>query len=131
MFLLGPDVPEKRAEFDDWMECGTVDYGYLTRVIPIGSLDPRDDQLSQRGALVEDLEEVESNPEKPGKTFKIGRLLSEPFQTNLIEFLRAHQGDFAWTYHNILGIDPSIVVQKLNEDPNAQLIKQKHRSFNP
>ncbi|KAL5560578.1 hypothetical protein UlMin_036789 [Ulmus minor] len=103
-FPLGPDVPEKLAEFNDWMECGTVDYGYLTGAIPLGSLDPRDDQFSQRGAPVEDLEEIEFDPEKPGKTFKIGRLLLEPFRTNLIEFLR---------------------------DPDARPIKQKRRSFNP
>ncbi|KAL5575149.1 hypothetical protein UlMin_016848 [Ulmus minor] len=103
-FPLGPDVPEKLAEFDDWMVCGTVDYGYLTGAIPLGSLDPRDDQFSQRGAPVEDLEEIEFDPEKPGKTFKIGRLLLEPFRTNLIEFLR---------------------------DPDARPIKQKRRSFNP
>ena len=63
--------------------------------------------------------------------FKIGRLLSEPFRTNLIEFLRAHQGDFALTHHDIPGIDPSIAVYKLNEDPNARPIKQKRQSFNP
>ena len=100
-------------------------------MIPLGSLDTRDDQFSQRGAPVKDLEEVEFNLEKPRKTFKIGRLLSEPFQTNLIEFLRAHQGDFAWTHHDILGIDLSIVVHKLNKDPDARPIKQKCRSFNP
>ncbi|KAL5542109.1 hypothetical protein UlMin_009819 [Ulmus minor] len=127
-FPLGPDVPEKLAEFDDWMVCGTVDYGYLTGAIPLGSLDPRDDQFSQRGAPVEDLEEIEFDPEKPGKTFKIGRLLLEPFRTNLIEFLRAHKGDFAWTHHDIPGIDPSIAVHKLNEDPDARPIKQKRRS---
>ncbi|KAL5580895.1 hypothetical protein UlMin_013337 [Ulmus minor] len=57
-FPLGPNIPEKPIEVYDWMECGTVDYGYLTKVIPLGSLDPRDDQFSQRGAPVKDLEEV-------------------------------------------------------------------------
>ena len=41
-FPLGPDVPEKPVEVYDWMECGTVDYEYLTGVILLGSLDPRD-----------------------------------------------------------------------------------------
>ena len=71
-FPLGPDVSEKLAEFDDLMECGTVDYEYLTGAIPLGRLDPRDDQFSQRGASVKDLEEVEFDPKKIGKTFKIG-----------------------------------------------------------
>ena len=34
-------------------------------------------------------------------------------------------------YHDISGIDPSIAVPKLNEDPDARPIKQRHRSFNP
>ena len=101
------------------MECGTVDYGYLTRAIPLGSLDPRDNQFAQRGASVKDLEEVEFNPNKLGKAFKIGKLLVEPFRIDLIEFLRAHQGDFSWMHHDIPGIDPLIAVHKLNEDPDA------------
>ena len=77
-FPVGPDTPPKQVEVYDWMECGAVDYGYLTREIPLGSFDPRNDQFAQRGAPVEDLEEVEFDPKKPGKTFKIGRLLAEP-----------------------------------------------------
>ena len=96
-----------------------VNYGYLTRAIPLGSLDPRDDQFSQREASVEDLEEIEFDPKKLGKTFKIGRLLVELLRENIIEFLRAHQGDFTWTHQDILGIDLLIVVHKLNEDPEA------------
>ena len=63
--------------------------------------------------------------------FKICRLLSEPFRTNLIKFFRAHQRDFSWTHHYIPGIDPSIAVHKINEDPEARPIKQKRRFFNP
>ena len=105
------------------MECGTVDYGYLMRAIPLGSLDPRDKQFPQRGSPVKDLEEVQFDPNKPGKTFKIGKLLSELLWTELIEFIRVNQGDFSWTHYDIPGIDPSIMVHKLNEDPNVRLIK--------
>ena len=55
-FPIGPDEPPKPVEIYDWMECGAVDYGYLMGAIPLGSLDPRDDQFSQRGPLVIDLE---------------------------------------------------------------------------
>ena len=99
-------------------------------MISLGSLDPRDDQFAQRGAPVKDLEEVKFDPEKPGKTFKIGKLLVEPQQSDLIGFLRAHQGDFAWTHHDILGIDLAIAVHKLNKAPEAWPIKQKRSSFN-
>ena len=107
------------------MECSTVDYRYLMGAIPLGCLDPNYDQFTQRGASVEDLEEMEFDPKKLGKTFKIGKLLAEPSQTNLIKFLRTHQGDFAWTHHDIPDINPLIAVHKLNEDPDTRPIKQK------
>ena len=52
------------------MECGTVNYKYLTGAVSLGSIDPRDDQFTQRGAPVEDLEEVEFDPEKLGKNIQ-------------------------------------------------------------
>ena len=129
-FPVGLDAPPKLVEIYDWMECGTVDYGYLTGAIPLGSLDPRDEQFMQRGAPVKDLEGIQFDPEKPGKFFKINKLLSEPLRTDLIEFIRAHQRDFSQTHHDIPGINPSIMVHKLNVDPNARPIKQKRRQIN-
>ena len=57
-FLVGPDISPQPAEVYDWMECGAVDYGYLTGEIPLGSIDPRDDHFVQIGVPVEDLEEI-------------------------------------------------------------------------
>ena len=81
-FSLGSDTPPKLVEFYDWMECGTVDYAYLTGEIPLGSLDPKDDQFAQRGALVE----VEFDMEKPRKTFKIGSYWSNHNSQILLSF---------------------------------------------
>lgn len=122
---------EKEAQWCNWMECTAVDYNYLIGVIPLGSLDPRDEQFSQRGVPVEDLEKIEFSPDEPGKTFKIRKLLGKLLHSNLIEFLRTQKGDFSWTHHDIPCINPSISIHKLNEDPDARLVKQKHRSFNP
>ena len=77
------------------MECGAVDYGYLMGAIPLGSLDPKYDQFSQRRASVKDLEEIEFDSKKPNKTFKIEKLLAELSRTDLIKFLRAHRGEFS------------------------------------
>ena len=51
-------------------------------------------------------------------------------RTQLIEFIRAHKRDFAWTHHDILGIDPRVIVHKLNIDREAKPVKQKRRYFN-
>ena len=57
--------------------------------------------------------------------------MREPPQTKLIEFIRAHKVDFAWTSHDIPVIDLSIMMNKLNMDQKAKPVKQKIRSFNP
>ena len=36
-------APLKPIEMYDWMECSSVNYGYLTGVITLGILDPRDE----------------------------------------------------------------------------------------
>ena len=118
-------------EVYDWMVVGSVDYGYLTRSIQLGSLDLCDELFELRGTLMEELEGVLFNPNEPRKFFKIGKLLPEPLQTRLIEFIRAHKGDFAWTPHEIPGNDPTAMVHKLNVGWEARPIKQKRRSFNP
>ena len=53
----------------------------------LGKSRPQDEQFAQRGALIEDLKEVQFDLEKPGKNFKIGKLLSEPLRTDLVEFI--------------------------------------------
>ena len=107
------------------MEVRIIDYGFLIRAIQLGSLDPRDDFPKQRGAPFEELEEVPFDLNEHGKFFKIGKLLGEPLQTQLIEFIRVHQGDFAWTHHDILGIGLGVIVYKLNINKGAKLVKQK------
>ena len=108
-----------------------MDYGFITGAIQLGNLDPRDESYELRRSPIEELDEVQFSPDKPGKTFKIGRLLCEPFQTRLIEFLRRHKSEFAWTHLDILGIDLTIMVHNLAVDPKIKLVKQKMRSFNP
>ena len=78
---------------------------------------------------MEELEEVMFSPDEHEKNFKIGKLMSEPLRTRLIEFIWGHKGDFAWNYHDIPGIDPLVMVHKLNIDWEAMSIKQKRRSF--
>ncbi|KAL5575413.1 hypothetical protein UlMin_017112 [Ulmus minor] len=127
-------VSTKRHNPGECLQVGAVDhvdYGVITGAIQLGSLDPRNDFYKQRGSPVEDLEEVQFNPDEPGRTFKIGRLLCEHFRAKLIEFLRKHENDFALTHRDIPGIDPTVMVHSLVVDPKARPIKQKRRSFNP
>ena len=86
----------------DW----SLDYRFITCAIQLGNLDPKDEFYELRGSPVEELDEVQFSSDEPGKTFKIGKLLCKPLRTKLIEFLRKHKDNFAWTHHDIPGIDP-------------------------
>ena len=112
------------------MQIGAVDYGFITRAIQLGNLNPRDEFYEQRGSLVEELDEVQFSPDEPGKTFKIGKLLHKPLWAKLIEFLRKHKNYLAWTHQDIPDIDLTIMVYSLAVDPKTKLVKQKRRYFN-
>ena len=46
----------------------------------------------------------------------------EEVQTYTILF-KEFRGAFAWTYEEILGIDPSILVHEIKTYPNAKLVR--------
>ena len=46
-----------------------------------------------------------------------------------MSFLRDNQDVFAWSHEDMLGIDPSIIVHKLNVSPLFPPIRQKKRVF--
>ncbi|KAL5566135.1 hypothetical protein UlMin_029299 [Ulmus minor] len=68
--------------------------------------------------------------DEPGKTCKIGSALTGQFKEDLIIFLREHRDVFAWSHEDMPGIDPNVIVHRLNIDPNFKPIKQKRRTFN-
>ncbi|KAL5541776.1 hypothetical protein UlMin_009486 [Ulmus minor] len=49
---------------------------------------------------------------------------------DLIIFLREHRDVFAWSHEDMPGIDPNVIVHRLNIDPNFKPVKQKRRTFN-
>ncbi|KAL5563317.1 hypothetical protein UlMin_033064 [Ulmus minor] len=74
-----------------------------------------------------------SNPafdDEPGKTCKIGSALTGQFKEDLIIFLREYRDVFAWSHEDMLGIDPNVIVHRLNIDSNFKPVKQKRRTFN-
>jgi len=47
----------------------------------------------------------------------------------LVTFLRHNSDVFAWSHEDIPGIDPSVIVHRLNVDPNYRPVKQRRRTF--
>ena len=78
---------------------------------------------------VEELEEVNLDDTWPKRTTRIGTLASWPVRQVLTTFLKDNQDVFAWSHEDMLGIDPSSIVYKLNLSPSFPLVRQKKRVF--
>ena len=78
---------------------------------------------------VEELEEVNLDDARLEQTTRIGTLASWPVRKALTTFLMANQDMFAWSHEDMPGIDPSIMVHKLNVSSSFPPIRQKKRVF--
>ena len=78
---------------------------------------------------VEKLEEITLDSSDPGRTTKIGTLANPTIRQELITFLRGNRDVFAWSHEDMPGIDPSVMVHRLNVSPDFPSIRQKKRVF--
>ena len=63
---------------------------------------------------VEELKEVTLDDSRPEQKTRMGTLASWSVRQALSAFSRDHQDVFAWTHEDMLGINSSIIVHKLN-----------------
>ena len=78
---------------------------------------------------VEELEEVNLDNSWPEQMTRIGTLASWLVRQALTTFLKNNQDVFAWSHEDMPGIDPSVIVHKLNVSPSFPPIRQKKRVF--
>ena len=78
---------------------------------------------------IEELEEVTLDESRPERTTKMGTLASQPIRQALPAFLKMNQDVFAWNHEDTPGIDPSVIVHRLNVNPASSPIRQKKRVF--
>ena len=76
---------------------------------------------------VDKLEEVVLDDSRLDRKTRMGTLASWPVRQALTAFLRDNQDVFAWNHEDMPGIDPSIIVHKLNVLPSFPSIRQKKR----
>jgi hypothetical protein len=81
------------------------------------------------GVPVEKMKEVPLSKEVPDKFVKIGSLLSEAEQLDLLSCLQKNKEVFAWTPEDLPGINQDIAVHRLAIAPNAKPVAQKKRSM--
>ena len=79
--------------------------------------------------LVEELEEITLNESRPKRMTRVGTLASLLIRQALAAFLRMNQDVFAWSHEDMPGIDPSVIVHRLNVNPTSLPIRQKKRVF--
>ena len=80
---------------------------------------------------VERLEEIPHDNFDLGRMTKIGTLAHPAIRQELITFLRGNRDVFAWGHEDMSGIDPSVMVHRLNVSPAFPPIRQKKRVFTP
>ena len=78
---------------------------------------------------VEELEEVTLDESRPGRTTRMGTLASQPIRQALAVFLKMDQDVFVWNHEDMPGIDPSVIVHRLNVNSASSPIRQKKRVF--
>ena len=85
------------------------------------------DEVNTRPEPSEELEPVQldNNPEHLAY---IGSRLAEDLRHLLIHFLKQNKDVFEWKQEDMGGIDPAIIIRKLNVNPSFKPVKQK-RSF--
>ena len=88
--------------------------------------------IEEQRAIVEpvkELEEVTLDESRPEWTTRMGTSSSQMVRQALRMFLKQNQDVFAWSHEDMPGIDPSIIVHRLNVSPSSPPIRQKKRVF--
>ena len=78
---------------------------------------------------IERLEEILLDDSKPDRTTRIGTLASLMVHQALTTFLKENWDVFAWSHEDMPGINPSVMVHRLNVSPSFPPIRQKKRVF--
>jgi len=65
-----------------------------------------------------------------GKTFKLGRFLSQKEQEGMAEVISCHLDAFAWSASDMPGIDPDFLCHHLSMDATVCLVRQRRGKFN-
>ena len=74
-------------------------------------------------------EEISLDESRPERITRMGTLASPLIRQDLAAFLMMNQDVFAWGHENMPGIDPSVMVHRLNVNLASSPIRQKKRVF--
>ncbi|CAL2256617.1 unnamed protein product [Prunus armeniaca] len=108
------------------MEMYAVELDGINREV---ELDPREGTNKKTSNAMRDLEKVQIDDNNLDWIVKIGAQLPPQIRDNLTNFLRENAEVFAWSYEDMLGIDPEIISHRLSIDLAFKPILQKRRAY--
>ena len=84
-----------------------------------------------RTPIIEETEKINLSNNSDSKLVQIGLTLSQAERDDLIKLLSEYVDVFAWSYHDMPGVDPSIGQHTIPLIPGSKPIKQKLRRMKP
>ena len=91
--------------------------------IYVDDLDMRD-EVNTRPEPSEELEPIQLE-DHPEHLAYVGSKLAKDLRRLLIHFLKQNKDVFVWKHEDMGGIDPVIIIHKLNVNPSFKPIKKK------
>ena len=80
---------------------------------------------------MEALEDVPLDKINHKKFTGIGTSMKMKTKQDLVHFLKKSIDVFAWSHKDMSGIDPSVIIHRLNVYPSSKPVHQKKRVFAP
>ncbi|XP_058103459.1 uncharacterized protein LOC131247032 [Magnolia sinica] len=120
-FVTEQGIRSVKGDQHEARQCYTIALRASHQMVTIASLDPRED-YGERGCLMEDLALILLDDSDPFKTVQIGSPLKSPLRDKMISLLRMYADVFAWSHEDMPGINPKIIVHRLNVDPSHRPI---------
>ena len=77
------------------------------------------------------MDDVPLTKEDQTQHLKIGSMMTEGLKRRLIDFPRSNSDCFAWSHADMPGIDPKLIMHKLQVDHLHQPVIPKRRKFSP
>ena len=72
---------------------------------------------------IEALENIFLDENNPKRCTRVGADLEEKIKKDLVHFLRKSIDMFAWSYKDMLGIDPNVITHCLNVYPSSKPVR--------
>ncbi|XP_038716516.1 uncharacterized protein LOC120009859 [Tripterygium wilfordii] len=128
-FPFGDKVVEIRGDQAASKECFMAKAKQAGRIMMIEEEAPVLEEVGKEPATksMEEIEKIHVIPESPDRYFLVGTSLPIPEKESLIRMLRRNVGVFAWTPYEMPGLDPELVVHRLNVKPGFKPVIQKGR----